>query len=63
MTASMTTIELVAKVIKEYVPDDQIDALMRELLAIEGNQSFRASIIVLDRVLQVIRKQDNNAPS
>lgn len=57
MTASMTTIEQVARAIQRHVPDDQIEAFMQELLVIEGNQSFKTSIVVLARILQVIRKQ------
>lgn len=50
MAASIQTLADIAATIERHVPAGDIRPLMDDLLKVDGNASFRASILALDRL-------------
>lgn len=50
MVASPETIERIYNVIRRHVPDKQIALILRDLVDIPGNRSFRETIMKLVEV-------------
>jgi hypothetical protein len=49
MTTSKTTAQQLAEIVRRYVPEDKIPAMLDDLTQVPGNKSFREVVQMLEQ--------------
>jgi hypothetical protein len=52
MTTSKTTAQQLAEIVRRYVPEDKIPAMLDDLTQVPGNKSFREVVQMLEQLLR-----------
>jgi hypothetical protein len=55
MTTSKTTAQQLAEIVRRYVPEDKIPAMLDDLAQVPGNKSFREVVQMLEQIVAVMR--------
>jgi hypothetical protein len=58
MTASTETVQALIDITRKYVNDETVDQIMEDLLKVEGNASFRDTIIKMKYMLMRARSRE-----